>query len=74
MSASTDQLLAGAAHVDHDSERSIREFFAREGRLAGVSWNAFWTEFDKTRHLDHDYHAALRIFVARYELFLKEGA
>jgi hypothetical protein len=74
MSGAAEPLLAAAAYRDENAERSLVELFGREGRLAGLSFKAFWEQFDRVMRSDAAYGAALKIFVARYEFFLKEGA
>jgi hypothetical protein len=73
MSGTEDLPLAAAAYQDQNGVRAAKDLFAREGRLAGILWNSFWKEFDTINHDDATYGAALKIFIARYEVWLKEG-
>jgi hypothetical protein len=68
-------LAAMAAGADDEHLRTALESFRREAQVARQLWDAWLIAFDKAgRHQDGNYSSALKTFIARYELFLKDGA
>jgi hypothetical protein len=74
MSGAESSLAGLPAGVGDPDLQPVLDLFRRDGRIAGLCWAAFRTEFDKAERSDLNHSAGVKAFAVRYALFLEEGA